>query len=104
MDLPSTSSEVDQPQSSNEPNIDVANKEAQQTENLQKQLKMLQAEEKGLNSILLELRSQSRKLNLEKYRLLELCKEKQEVEDQQQEESESQQSSSMKFETFSLFN
>jgi len=59
---------------------EIASREAEQNEVYQKQLKTLQLEEISMNSILLELRSQSRKLTLEKSRLLDLCKEKQEEE------------------------
>ena len=59
-----------------------------QVEELQEQLRSLKAEETGINSIMVELRSQSRKLNLEKYRLLELCKTKQAEHEQETLKSE----------------
>lgn len=63
-------------------NTKVQDKRNQQNEQLQKQLRMLQIEEKSLHSILSELRSQSRKLNVEKYRLLDLCKAKNEEQEE----------------------
>ncbi|KAI6232969.1 hypothetical protein M3Y99_00957100 [Aphelenchoides fujianensis] len=65
---------------------EAATKRQQQEEALRNRLKGLQAEERALLSVLTELRSQSRKLQLEKYRLYDLCKSKQEEHelDQQQ--------------------
>jgi regulator of replication initiation timing len=80
---------------------DFSRKQLEQTENLQKQLMMLQAEEESLKSIMVELRCQSRKLTLEKYRLLDLSNKKQEEERANQEQAtQEQQSSSYNAELF----
>jgi transposase-like protein len=105
MEVPSTSSNErnNAQQSEVQDSEDLANKEAQQNENLRRQLRMLQTEEKSLNSVLLELRSTSRKLNLEKYRLLELCKERQgEVEEPNQAPPEQEQPRQSSYDTFSF--
>lgn len=87
---PSTSSSDAGGAQGHEDNNNTNEREIQQAENLQKQLKMMQAEERALNSILVELRHQSRKLKLEKYRLLELCKKKKQEEQEEQKSGEHQ--------------
>lgn len=71
---------------------DITRKELEKTKDLQKHLTTLQAEEKSLHSIMVELRSQNRKLNLEKYRLMELRKKK--IEEERVKQGEKSQNNS----------